>query len=389
MTASVESVRVGDVLRLERRTVDIDPLTSYTLVGIYSFGKGIFHRDPKRGVELGSYRFHRIEPGDLVLSNIQAWEGAIAVAGMRDAGSIGTHRFLTYVPRDGRVDTNYIRYLLLSEPGMERIRRASPGSIVRNRTLGIDAFESIEICLPRIDEQRRVAARLDALLDIAGRLSTVARWRAKTGGALFEAILSREFASLEDVSVMGLGRDIEIVSGATPDSGNPTYWDGDLVWITPTDLGALKQADVMSSARKITQEGFDSCSTQWVPPGAVVMSSRAPIGHLGVARVQLCTNQGCKSFVPPDGLLPEYLRFALQAAMPRIRAAGSGTTFNEVSVSKLRTLSVPAPPVSVQLRLVDRLQHLEEICSVLNRRQHRVLELSAALRLSALNAALC
>ena len=159
----MEPARVGDVLALKRRKVTIDPLDEYRLVGVYSFGKGIFHRDPKPGGELGDYRFFRIEPGDLVLSNIQAWEGAIAFATKTNRGTIGTHRFLTYVPTSPRIDTNWARWFFLSEAGMRLIRRAAPGTAVRNRTLAVKRFEDLEIPLPPIDEQRRVAARLDRL----------------------------------------------------------------------------------------------------------------------------------------------------------------------------------------------------------------------------------
>lgn len=159
-----QRVRVSEVLELQRRAIDIDPIAEYSLVGVYSFGKGIFHREPVPGGELGDYRFFRIEPGDLVLSNIQAWEGAIAHASATDTGTIGTHRFLTYTARDDQIDTNWARWFFLSEPGMELIRKAAPGTTIRNRTLAIDRFETLEIPLPRIDEQRRQA---DVLEDIA------------------------------------------------------------------------------------------------------------------------------------------------------------------------------------------------------------------------------
>lgn len=160
---TVERERVGNVLSLQRRSVDIDPLTEYSLIGVYSFGKGIFHREPRRGSELGNYRFFSVAPGDLVLSNIQAWEGAIAYADEHDAGTIGTHRFLTYVPKDERIDTAWAKWFFLSEPGMELIRRAAPGTTIRNRTLAIDRFEALEIPLPPIDEQRQQASKLNAV----------------------------------------------------------------------------------------------------------------------------------------------------------------------------------------------------------------------------------
>lgn len=75
-----------------------------------------------------------------------------------DRGAIGTHRFLSYVPRDGRIDTNWARWFFLSEPGMDLIRMAAPGTTIRNRTLTIERFEALEIPLPPIDEQRHIRA---------------------------------------------------------------------------------------------------------------------------------------------------------------------------------------------------------------------------------------
>lgn len=161
----MKRVRVGDVVKLERRMVEIDPFESYSLIGVYSFGKGIFHRDPQLGSELGDYRFFAIEPGDLVLSNIQAWEGAIAYATERDRGCIGTHRFLTYVPADAEVvDMDYLHYYFLSESGHALIEQAAPGSVTRNRTLAIERLENLEIPLPDLAEQRRIVGRLRAVL---------------------------------------------------------------------------------------------------------------------------------------------------------------------------------------------------------------------------------
>lgn len=158
-----ERVQVGEVLALQRRDVTIDPAEDYRLIGVYSFGKGIFHRDPKSGSDLGSYRFFRIEPDDLVLSNIQAWEGAIGHAGATEAGTIGTHRFLTYAPVAGQINTNWARWFFLSEPGMDLVRRAAPGTAVRNRTLAIKRFEALEIPLPPIEVQIAASDYLDSI----------------------------------------------------------------------------------------------------------------------------------------------------------------------------------------------------------------------------------
>ena len=97
-------------------------------------------------------------------------EGAIAIAGPSEHGLIGSHRFMTYVPVDGRIDTGWARYYFLSDPGQELVRRASPGSAGRNRTLGVQAFEVLEIPLPPIDEQQQTANMLDAVISRLRRI---------------------------------------------------------------------------------------------------------------------------------------------------------------------------------------------------------------------------
>jgi type I restriction enzyme S subunit len=156
---------VGEVLSLERRQVAVDIASEYSEIGVRSFGRGIFHKEPISGAELGSKRVFAIEPGDLVLSNVFAWEGAVAVASEAESGRIGSHRFMTFVPVDDRISTAWAAWFFSSEPGLELIQKASPGSAGRNRTLAVKRFEALDIPLPPIEEQRRVARLLDAALD--------------------------------------------------------------------------------------------------------------------------------------------------------------------------------------------------------------------------------
>jgi type I restriction enzyme, S subunit len=166
-----------------------------------------------------------------------------------------------------------------------------------------------------------------------------------------------------------LGEVSEIISGSTPKSDVAEYWDGNIVWITPTDLGRLKSKYINGSDRLISPEGYASCSATLMPAGSVVMSSRAPIGHLGIANVELCTNQGCKSFVPEEGVSSNYLYFALKAFVGQIKTLGSGTTFTEVSKTKLIPFLIPLPPVAEQQRIVAKVDELMALCDQLEAEQ--------------------
>jgi type I restriction enzyme, S subunit len=181
--------RVGSKITLIRHPIDIHAAKQYRQIGIYSFGKGMIRRDPVPGAELSKLRYFEVPPDALVLSNIQAWEGAIAVSTEEDTAFIASNRFLSYVPVSEDVNTNYLRYFFLSDSGHPLIQQASPGSLVRNRTLGIKAFENLQIPMPGISEQRRIAGLLDHAYDVLRRIDA----REKLLDALLAAALNHEF----------------------------------------------------------------------------------------------------------------------------------------------------------------------------------------------------
>ena len=154
--------------------------------------------------------------------------------------------------------------------------------------------------------------------------------------------LKREIPKGWDVKP--LGEIAEVVNGATPSTANPRNYDGDVVWITPKDLSDQRRKFTYGGNRTISREGYDSCSTHMLPRGSILMSSRAPIGLLSIAAVDLCTNQGFKSFVPKEIDDNLYLYYYLKEHMAQVEAMGSGTTFKEVSRESM--ISFPIPYVS-------------------------------------------
>ena len=159
---------MGDIAPIVRRDVTVDHQSSYAELGIRSFGKGTFHKPTLSGVELGDKRVYRIEPGDLLFSNVFAWEGAIAVTQPEDAGRVGSHRFISCVPHDGLTTAEYLRYYFLTDEGMTKIRDASPGGAGRNRTLGLSKLMDLNVPIPSI-EVRKAFVNLLRLLN-ASRL---------------------------------------------------------------------------------------------------------------------------------------------------------------------------------------------------------------------------
>lgn len=145
---------MGEVAPIVRRDVTVDHQSNYAELGIRSFGKGTFHKPTLSGLELGDKRVYRIEPGDLLFSNVFAWEGAIAVTQPEDAGRVGSHRFISCVPHDGLTTAEYLRYYFLTDEGMTKIRDASPGGAGRNRTLGLSKLMDLDVPIPSIEVRK-------------------------------------------------------------------------------------------------------------------------------------------------------------------------------------------------------------------------------------------
>ena len=154
----------------------------------------------------------------------------------------------------------------------------------------------------------------------------------------------------------------EIYNGSTPSTINELNYGGDIVWITPKDLSDQKQKFVYKGERNISQVGYDSCSTHLLPSNTILMSSRAPIGLLAIAKTELCTNQGFKSFVPKSGNTAIYLYYYLQYHIRQIEQLGTGTTFKEVSREDILKFPMLKPSDNV-------LNLWEEMVSALNDRQ--------------------
>jgi len=181
---------MAEVAPLVRREVVIDLDGRYPELGIRSFGKGTFHKPPLSGSEVGTKRLYRIEPGDLLFSNVFAWEGAIAIAQPEDAGRFGSHRFITCVPDRRLASADFLRYYFLTDEGMLKIGEASPGGAGRNRTLGLEKLMAIEVPTPSLAKQKTFD-RLQAEVAALKARHTAIR---EANAALLPATLERVFA---------------------------------------------------------------------------------------------------------------------------------------------------------------------------------------------------
>lgn len=146
------------------------------------------------------------------------------------------------------------------------------------------------------------------------------------------------------------------ISGATPDSNNLKFWDGDITWITPADMNESKI--IAEGERKISKSGYMSCGTTIVPKGSIIISNRAPIGKIKITAKDLCTNQGCKALVKyTDSFNATYFYYFLIIQKDTLNMLGRGTTFMELSTNDLKNFVLPVPLEEEQQRIAEFLDN--------------------------------
>ncbi|MFC1815861.1 restriction endonuclease subunit S [Thermodesulfobacteriota bacterium] len=144
-------------LKRVRKKLEVEPDREYREIGIRSHGKGIFHKNPIIGNQLGNKSVFWVKTPTLIFNIVFAWEQAVAVTGKKEQGMIASHRFPTYAVNDNNIDLNFVRYYFLTKRGKYLLGLASPGGAGRNKTLGQNELNQLPIIIPPLVEQKKIA----------------------------------------------------------------------------------------------------------------------------------------------------------------------------------------------------------------------------------------
>ncbi|EPL0370383.1 restriction endonuclease subunit S [Klebsiella pneumoniae] len=153
----------------------------------------------------------------------------------------------------------------------------------------------------------------------------------------------------------------EVVGGATPKRNIVSYWGGDIPWITPKDVSNLSEPYIYEAPEYITKTGYKAAATYMLPVGTILLTSRAPIGNVAIAGIELCTNQGFKSLIPGRNVHNKYLYHCIKKFVPQLELLGNGATFKEVSKKVVENFEIPLPPFEEQKRIADILDKADSL----------------------------
>jgi len=357
-------VALGDLLTIDIEPVVIDPLATYQLAGVYSFGRGLFEREQLLGAKT-KYKFvHRLRQGRLVMSKLKAWEGALAVVPEAFDGFVLSPEFPTFRTHDD-LDSQFLGLLCTQPSFWQMLQRQSQGMGGRRERVHPRRLLEIQVLLPPLNEQKRIVDLVAAVDQCA---EAVSRQRAAISNAIQsfrEAVLIELAAEPIILGDILLG----IEAGKSPAAMDRLP-------------GPDERAVLKVSAIRLGQ--FDPNEVKTVDPYTPLPeASRVNAGDVLMTRANTRQLVGavCRVMDVPDGyflcdktlrLIPDETRISadflvevLQSAQVReqieLAATGTSASMKNVSQASIRSLRIPLPPMEKQVNLVSILIRLRAV----------------------------
>lgn len=273
--------------------------------------------------------------------------GKIAQVRILDDGEIGfgSTEYIVFRAKKDITDADYIYYLVTSPDVKAPAIKSMVGSSGRQR-VQTDVVQNIDISLPPLAEQKKIAAVLKCLDDKIELNRKMNKNLEEQARAVFNDRFGKYSAeNLPDGWRMGKLGDLgTIVAGGTPSKKRADYFtENGIAWITPKDLSITKAKFTSHGEIDITELGYKNSNAKIMPKGTVLFSSRAPIGYISIAQNEVCTNQGFKSIVPNKNIGTAYVYYTLKNNVEIIENRAGGSTFKEASASLMNSIECIIP----------------------------------------------
>lgn len=256
-------------------------------------------------------------------------------------------------------DKNYLYYLLNTESFKYSICNRAYGAANQANVSPSD-IENIKWNFPPLPTQQKIASILSAYDALIQNYKKQIKALQTAASELYKEWFVRfrfpgyknsrfENGIPEGWKIERIGNIGEVIGGGTPSTENEEYWDGDIPWLSPVDLSDNTNVYVSRGGKNITKLGLQKSSAKMMPKDTVLLSSRAPVGYVALAKNPICTNQGFKSVVCNTSVIqPIYLYFYFRMNKNYLQSIASGATFPELSGSMMKKLKVLLPQMELQ-----------------------------------------
>ncbi len=318
----------------------------------------------------------KVQPGSVVYSTVRPNQKHFGLLKNIPENFLASTGFAVLRGKDGLADTGFLYWFLAQDHVVDYLHTIAENSTSAYPSIRPSDLERLTISLPPLDEQRAIAhilGTLDDKIELNLRMNETLEamvralfksWfvdfdpvRAKAEGrdtdlppdvaALFpDRLVESELGEIpEGWEVRSLGEVVEVMGGTTPSTKVVEYWEGGThCWATPKDLSALLSPVLLDTERKITDAGLEKIGSGLLPRGALLLSSRAPIGYLAVAEVPVAINQGFIGILPRKEYVSSlFMLYWCEAFQEEIVSHANGSTFLEISKGNFRRIGLVLP----------------------------------------------
>ena len=360
----MNEVLLGDICRYISSKISVDQvqLVDYVSTENLLQNKGGLSVANK----LPSGKVTAFQAGDVLVSNIRPYFKKIWLA---DRSGGASNDVLVFRKLNDEIYEKYLYYILADDRFFAFSTASASGSKMPRGDK--NQIMNYPVNLPSLDQQKKIANILgsfDEKIELNRRMNETLE---QLGQTLFRHYFVDNPAvkSWDDVKV---GELVDIKGGGTPSTKNSSFWGGDIMWSSPRDLANQRCHFLTRTDKTITKQGLLKISSGILPAGTLLLSSRAPIGYIAFAGVDMAINQGYIAFLPKAKLSNYFMYFWLKNNIQKIKDSANGSTFLEISKTAFRNIYIKQPNQLLHNKfqyeamiILDKIRNNEaEICNL-------------------------
>lgn len=352
--------RLGEMIQCNPQ-VKLEKGKAYNLIDIDSIEIGSRYVKGKELTEYDGQSGCHFQNGDTVMARITPCleNGKIAQVQCESQKGFGSTELFVFRGAENKTDTDYVFNLMSMQVIRNLAANSMTGASGRQRA-DLGFIKRIKWNFPPLPTQKKIASILSAYDNLIQNYKKQIEALQTAASELYKEWFVRfrfpgyqtaEFENgiPEGWKIERIGNIGEVIGGGTPSTENEEYWDGDIPWLSPVDLSDNTNVYVSRGGKNITKLGLQKSSAKMMPKDTVLLSSRAPVGYVALAKNPICTNQGFKSVVCNTSVIqPIYLYFYFRMNKNYLQSIASGATFPELSGSMMKKLKVLLPQMELQ-----------------------------------------
>ena len=301
-----------------------------------------------------------LEKGDILIS-ITAELGKLGWI-PEGLGTAYINQHTALVRMKNTLDSKFVAYALSTEKYNNKLNSLNDSGAKAGLNLG--TIRSFELTIPSKPEQTQIASFLSVVDEKISQLTQKLELLSQYKQGMMQKLFSQQIRfKADDGSEFGewesktLGDVADIVGGGTPSTNNEEYWNGNVAWLTPSEIN---KKFIGRSKRTISEFGVQKSSAKKLPIGTVLFTSRATIGEVAISTAQVTTNQGFQSFIVNSKILNEFLYYWIVKNKQQFIERASGSTFLEISKSKIQPMKILLPCIEEQTKIASFLSAIDQ-----------------------------